>query len=98
MATNLGHCRNPAARENAAGLLSAPVLAHAALFAELARPVAGVDELESAVRLARPDPAATAQLADFLVRVPAAPKQAGHERGPGARRRGTECRWTERDV
>ncbi|ROQ65334.1 hypothetical protein EDD95_7956 [Streptomyces sp. CEV 2-1] len=75
LAARLGHYRDPAAREDAAGLLPAPVLAHAALLAELARLVpgvgVGVDQLAFAARLAQADPAATAQLADFLVRVPA---------------------------
>ncbi|MCX4775251.1 hypothetical protein [Streptomyces sp. NBC_01285] len=73
LAARLGHYRDPAAREDAAGLLPAPVLAHAALLAELARlvPGVGVDQLAFAARLAQADPAATAQLADFLVRVPA---------------------------
>ncbi|RPK33109.1 hypothetical protein OG322_40885 (plasmid) [Streptomyces sp. NBC_01260] len=75
LAAHLGHYRDPAAREDAAGLLPAPVLAHAALLAELARLVpgvgVGVDQLAFAARLAQADPAATAQLADFLVRVPA---------------------------
>ncbi|WP_327378966.1 hypothetical protein OG393_34250 (plasmid) [Streptomyces sp. NBC_01216] len=54
LAAHRGHHRDPAAREAAAGLLPPPVLAHAALLAELARlvPGAAVDELAFAARLA----------------------------------------------
>ncbi|MFE9722581.1 hypothetical protein ACFYQ5_02985 [Streptomyces sp. NPDC005794] len=38
LAVHLGHYRDPAARESAAGLLAPPVLAHAALLAELVAP------------------------------------------------------------
>ncbi|MFJ7497867.1 hypothetical protein ACIQZB_43650 [Streptomyces sp. NPDC097727] len=73
LAAHLGHYRDPAAREAAAGLLPAPVFAHAALLAELGRlaPGVGADQLAFAARLAQADPAATAQLACFLVRVAA---------------------------
>ncbi|MFD4862879.1 hypothetical protein [Streptomyces atratus] len=73
MAAHLGHYRDPAARKDAASLLPAPVLAHAALLTELARlvPGVGIDQLAFAARLAQADAAATAQLAGFLVRVPA---------------------------
>ncbi|WP_369394897.1 hypothetical protein AB5J72_51055 [Streptomyces sp. CG1] len=43
LAAHLGHYRDQAAREEAAGLLTPPVLAHAALLAELARLVPGAD-------------------------------------------------------
>ncbi|RSS83773.1 hypothetical protein EF919_39030, partial [Streptomyces sp. WAC02707] len=61
--------RDPAARE-AAGLLTPPVLAHAALLAELARlvPGADVDQLPFAARLATTEPEATGALAAFLTR------------------------------
>ncbi|MEU0952548.1 hypothetical protein ABZ353_09350 [Streptomyces niveus] len=54
----------------AAGLLTPPVLAHAALLAELARLVPGtdVDELAFAARLATPEPEAAGALAAFLTR------------------------------
>ncbi|MFD3335985.1 hypothetical protein ACFWV1_25535 [Streptomyces sp. NPDC058700] len=47
LAAHLGHYRDPGAREAAADLLTPPVLAHAALLAELARLVPGAraDEL-----------------------------------------------------
>jgi hypothetical protein len=63
----LGHYRDPAAREEAAGLLTPPVLAHAALLAEFARLVLGadVDQLAFAARLATTEPGA---LAAFLTR------------------------------
>lgn len=83
---HLGHYRDPTARQDAAGLLPAPVLAHAALLTELARllPCVGVDQLAFAARLAQTEPAATAQLADFLARVPAAlgAARAGHPARP----------------
>ncbi|MDJ0347206.1 hypothetical protein QMK19_39105 [Streptomyces sp. H10-C2] len=50
------------------------MLAHAALLTVIARlvPGVGVDQLAFAARLAQAGPAAAAQLADFLARVPAA--------------------------
>ncbi|MGW6463938.1 hypothetical protein [Streptomyces rubiginosohelvolus] len=68
LATRLGHYRGPAAREAAAGLLTPPVLAHAALLAELLRlvPGADVDQLAFAARLATTEPEATAALAAHL--------------------------------
>ncbi|MFI2241237.1 hypothetical protein [Streptomyces chrestomyceticus] len=70
LAAHLGHYRVPAAREAAAGLLPQPVLAHAALLAELARLVPGTDadQLAFAARLATTDPEATGALAVFLAR------------------------------
>lgn len=70
LAAHLGHYRNPAAREAATGLLIPPVLAHAALLAELARLVPGtdVDELAFAARLATTEPEAAGALAAFLTR------------------------------
>ncbi|WP_258053497.1 hypothetical protein [Streptomyces sp. Ru72] len=70
LAAILGHYADPAARETAAGLLPQPVLALAALLAELARlvPAAGVDQVAFAARLAAADPEATAGLAAFLTR------------------------------
>ncbi|KPI00006.1 hypothetical protein OK074_5954 [Actinobacteria bacterium OK074] len=70
LATHLGHYRDPAAREEAAGLLTPPVLAHAALLAELARLVPGVDfdQLAFAARLATTEPEAAGALAAFLTR------------------------------
>ncbi|MFK4024728.1 hypothetical protein [Streptomyces sp. SM1] len=70
LAAHHGHYRNPAAREEAAGLLTPPVLAHAALLAELARlvPGADVDQLAFAARLATTEPEAAAALAAFLTR------------------------------
>ncbi|MFH8753973.1 hypothetical protein ACH4GK_42705 [Streptomyces rimosus] len=70
LAAHLGHYRAPAAREAAAGLLPQPVLAHAALLAELARLVPGTDadQLAFAARLATTDPEATGALAAFLAR------------------------------
>ncbi|NYS21427.1 hypothetical protein HFP43_34935 [Streptomyces sp. SJ1-7] len=70
LAVHRGHYRDPAAREAAAGLLTPPVLAHAALLAELARldPDAGVDQLAFAARLATVEPEATAALAALLTR------------------------------
>ncbi|MCO8308768.1 hypothetical protein [Streptomyces sp. RKCA744] len=71
LATHLGHYRDPAAREAAVGLLTPPVLAHAALLAELARlvPGADVDQLAFAARLATTEPEAAGALAVFLARV-----------------------------
>jgi hypothetical protein len=70
LAAHLGHYRDPAAREAAAGLLAPPVLAHAALLAELARliPGARADELAFAARLATTEPEAAGDLAAFLAR------------------------------
>ncbi|MFE0645846.1 hypothetical protein ACFW2Y_30170 [Streptomyces sp. NPDC058877] len=70
LAAHLGHYCDPAAREAAAGLLTPPVLAHAALLAELARlvPGADVDELAFAARLATTEPEAAGALAVFLAR------------------------------
>ncbi|MFD5473396.1 hypothetical protein [Streptomyces sp. NPDC127105] len=71
LAAHLGHYRDPAAREAAAGLLTPPVLAHAALLAELARLVPGVDvdQLAFAARLATTEPEAVGALAVLLARV-----------------------------
>ena len=71
LAAHLGRYRDPAAREEAAGLLTPPVLAHAALLAELARlvPGADVDQLAFATRLATTEPEAAGALAVFLARV-----------------------------
>ncbi|MYS39137.1 hypothetical protein K388_07211 [Streptomyces sp. KhCrAH-43] len=71
LAAHRGHYRDPAAREAAAGLLTLPVLAHAALLAELARlvPGADVDQLAFAGRLAATEPEAAGELAAFLTRV-----------------------------
>ncbi|MFF0337964.1 hypothetical protein ACFYUM_35905 [Streptomyces fimicarius] len=70
LALRLGHYRDPAAREVAAGLLTTPVLAHAALLAELLRLVPGVDvgQLAFAARLATTEPEAAGDLAAFLTR------------------------------
>ncbi|MFD4543613.1 hypothetical protein [Streptomyces bauhiniae] len=70
LAAHLGHYRDPAAREEAVGLLTAPVLAHAALLAELAHLVPGADvgQLTFAARLATTEPEATGALAAFLTR------------------------------
>lgn len=71
LAAHLGRYRDPAAREEAAGLLTPPVLAYAALLAELTRlvPDADVDELAFAARLATSEPEAADALAAFLTRV-----------------------------
>ncbi|MFB7499308.1 hypothetical protein ACFC09_32260 [Streptomyces sp. NPDC056161] len=71
LVARLGHYRAPAACEAAAGLLTPPVLAHAALLAELARLVPGVDvaQLAFAARLATAEPEAAGDLAVFLARV-----------------------------
>ncbi|MFE7854366.1 hypothetical protein [Streptomyces sp. NPDC057403] len=71
LAAHLGHYRDPAAREAAAGLLTPPVLAHAALLAELARlvPSADVDQLAFTARLATTKPEAAGNLAAFFARV-----------------------------
>lgn len=68
LAIHRGHYRDPAAREAAAGLLTPPVLAHAALLAELARLVPGTDigQLAFAARPATTEPEATAALAAHL--------------------------------
>lgn len=70
LATHLGHYRDPAAREVAAGLLTPPVLAHAALLTELLRLVPGVDvdQLAFAARLTTTEPEAAGDLAAFLTR------------------------------
>ncbi|MFF3505343.1 hypothetical protein [Streptomyces sp. NPDC003247] len=70
LAAHRGHYRDPAAREEAAGLLTPPVLAHAALLAELARlvPDADVDQLAFAGRLATTEPEAAGSLAALLAR------------------------------
>jgi hypothetical protein len=70
LAVHLGHYRDPAAREEAAGLLPPPVLAHAALLTELARLVRDVDmdQLEFAARLATTEPEAAGALGLFLAR------------------------------
>ncbi|NEC13175.1 hypothetical protein G3I34_12960 [Streptomyces sp. SID8014] len=70
LAAHRGHYRDPAAREKATGLLTPPVLAHAALLAELARlvPDADGDQLAFAARLATSKPEATGALAVFLTR------------------------------
>ncbi|MFJ7496754.1 hypothetical protein ACIQZB_37470 [Streptomyces sp. NPDC097727] len=67
---HLGHYRDPAAREEAAGLLTPPLLAHAALLAELAHlaPGVGVDQLAFAAPLATTEPKVAGVLADFLAR------------------------------
>ncbi|MFG2858101.1 hypothetical protein ACGFZ9_47325 [Streptomyces mirabilis] len=71
LAAHLGHYRDPAARETAAGLLTPPVLAHAALLTELARLVPGVDvdQLAFTARLATTEPEAVGALAVLLARV-----------------------------
>ncbi|MCY0922846.1 hypothetical protein OS965_32685 [Streptomyces sp. H27-G5] len=70
LAARLGHYRDPAAREAAAGLLHPPVLAHAALLAVLTQLVADadVDQLPFAARLATADSEAADELAAFLTR------------------------------
>ncbi|MFJ8769842.1 hypothetical protein [Streptomyces clavifer] len=70
LAAHLGHYRDTAAREEAAALLTPPVLAHAALLAELARLVPGADvgELAFAARIATTEPEAADALAAFLTR------------------------------
>ncbi|MFJ7209442.1 hypothetical protein ACIQWR_38675 [Streptomyces sp. NPDC098789] len=70
LAAHRGHYRDPAAREEAAGLLTPPVLAHAALLAELARlvPDADMDQLAFTARLATTEPEAAGALAAFLTR------------------------------
>ncbi|MDW4918819.1 hypothetical protein [Streptomyces californicus] len=63
LATHRGHYRGPAA-----GLLTPPVLAYAALLAELRRlvPNAGIDELAFAARLTTTEPEAAGDLAKLL--------------------------------
>ncbi|MES9504739.1 hypothetical protein ACWGUN_30815 [Streptomyces koyangensis] len=75
LATHRGHYRDPAACEEAAGLLTPPVPAHAALLAELARlvPGADVDQLAFAARLATTEPEAVGALAAFLTRADVTP-------------------------
>ncbi|MGW1776217.1 hypothetical protein [Streptomyces sp. NPDC002104] len=70
LAAHLGHYRDPAAREEAAGLLTPPLLAHAALLTELSHVAPGVDvdQLAFAARLATTEPEAAGALADFLAR------------------------------
>ncbi|MEV8347373.1 hypothetical protein [Streptomyces niveus] len=70
LAAHLGHYRDPAAREEAASLLTPPVLTHAALLAELARLVPGADgdQLAFAALLATTEPEAAGALAAFLTR------------------------------
>ncbi|MFI5685524.1 hypothetical protein [Streptomyces sp. NPDC051636] len=70
LAAHLGHYRDPSARQAAAGLLPPPLLAHAALLAELAHlaPHAGVGQLAFAARLTTADPEAAGDLAAFLTR------------------------------
>jgi hypothetical protein len=70
LAAHIGHYSDPAVREEAAGLLTPTVLAHAALLAELARlvPGADVDQLAFAARLATTEPEAAGALASFLTR------------------------------
>lgn len=70
LAARRGHYRNQTAREAAAGLLTPPVRAHAALLTELLRLVPGVDadQLAFAARLATTEPEAAGDLAAFLTR------------------------------
>ncbi|MFB7186428.1 hypothetical protein ACFCZT_14185 [Streptomyces sp. NPDC056230] len=70
LATHLGHYRDPAAREAAAGLLPPPVLARAVLLGELVRLVPGADvgQLAFVARLATTEPEAVGELAAFLSR------------------------------
>ncbi|MFJ9250325.1 hypothetical protein [Streptomyces sp. NPDC101776] len=70
LAAHVGHYRDPAAREEAAGLLTPPVLAYAALLVELVRLVPGpdVDQLAFAARFATVEPEAVGALAAFLTR------------------------------
>ncbi|MEV4976744.1 hypothetical protein [Streptomyces scopuliridis] len=71
LAAHLGHYRDPAARGEAAGLLTPPLLTHAALLTELSHlaPGVDVDQLAFAARLATTEPEAAGALADFLARV-----------------------------
>ncbi|MGC5400703.1 hypothetical protein ACPXCP_33775 [Streptomyces sp. DT20] len=70
LAAHLGHYRDPAAREEATGLLTPPLLAHAALLTELSHlaPGVAVDQLAFAARLAATEPKAVGALADFFAR------------------------------
>ncbi|MFE0351472.1 hypothetical protein [Streptomyces griseoluteus] len=68
LATHLGHYRDPAAREAAAGLLAPPVLAHAALLAELARLVPGATVDPAMAWLATTEPEAAGTLTAVLAR------------------------------
>ncbi|MFD6465621.1 hypothetical protein [Streptomyces goshikiensis] len=70
LAAHLGRYRDPAAREEAASLLTPPVLTHAALLAELARlvPDSDMDQLAFTARLAITEPEAAVALAAFLTR------------------------------
>ncbi|UXY33253.1 hypothetical protein [Streptomyces sp. HUAS TT20] len=79
LAAHRGHYAGPAAREAAAGLLPPPLLAHAALLAELARlvPDASPGQLAFAAQLAAADPEAAADLAAFLTRAGGANDPAG---------------------
>ncbi|MEU0343942.1 hypothetical protein ABZ092_34600 [Streptomyces bobili] len=81
LAAHRGHYADPAAREAAAGLLPPPVLAHAALLAELARlvPDAGPGQLVFAARLTAADPEAAADLAAFLTRATGTTDPAGNQ-------------------
>lgn len=70
LAAHLGHYRDPGAQEAAAGLLPPPLLAHAALPAELAHlaPGADIGQLAFAARVATTEPEAAGDLAAFLAR------------------------------
>ncbi|MFF8790880.1 hypothetical protein [Streptomyces sp. NPDC015125] len=70
LAGRRGHYRDPGARKEAASLLPPPVLAHAALLAELARlvPGADIDQLAFVGRLATAEPEAAGELAALLTR------------------------------
>ncbi|GLW19819.1 hypothetical protein Stsp01_65620 [Streptomyces sp. NBRC 13847] len=70
LAAHLGHYRDPGALDAAAGLLSPPLLAHAALHAELAHLAPGTDigQLAFAARVATTEPEAASDLAAFLAR------------------------------
>ncbi|MFD9623930.1 hypothetical protein ACFWB2_42950 [Streptomyces virginiae] len=68
LAVRPGHYHDPAAREAVTGLLTPPVLAHAALLGELVRLVPGADRLAFAARLATTEPEAVGALAEFLTR------------------------------
>ncbi|MFE3074245.1 hypothetical protein [Streptomyces sp. NPDC059247] len=75
LAAHRGHYRDPATREEATGLLTPPVLAHAALLTELVRlvPDSDMEQLAFAARLATTEPEATGALAAFLTRAHPAP-------------------------
>ncbi len=70
LAAHLGHYRDPAAREDAVGLLTPPVLAHAAVLAELTSlvPDSDMDQLAFTAWLATTEPEAASALAAFLTR------------------------------